>query len=125
MDNGMSETLQLAGMLKVLSVETRVRLLKLLAEHPYCVNALADKLELSAGAVSQHLKTLREAGLVEAEKRGYYLHYSLVPEAVAQFRATIEGLLGSVIHQLDQHPSLKGGPKCPRRTSRNARSRRS
>jgi len=61
--------------LKTLSDETRFELIKLLLTHDLCVGALAHHLRISEAAVSQHLKLLREAGLVKGEKRGYWTHY--------------------------------------------------
>jgi len=61
--------------LKSLSDETRFELIKLLLTHDLCVGALAHHLRISEAAVSQHLKLLREAGLVKGEKRGYWTHY--------------------------------------------------
>jgi DNA-binding transcriptional ArsR family regulator len=61
--------------LKALSDETRFELIKLLLTHDLCVGALAHYLRISEAAVSQHLKLLREAGLVKGEKRGYWTHY--------------------------------------------------
>jgi DNA-binding transcriptional ArsR family regulator len=61
--------------LKALSDETRFEILKLLLSCDLCVGALAHHLGISEAAVSQHLKLLREAGLVKGEKRGYWTHY--------------------------------------------------
>lgn len=121
----MSNGHHLARMLRVLSSETRIRLLQLLAEHPYCVNALADRLELSSGAISQHLKILREAGLVEAEKHGYYLHYSVVSEALVEFKGNLESFLISVGDQLERQSESGGGSRCLRKRKRSARNPRS
>lgn len=78
-------------LLKALADDTRYRLVGLLVSHDYCVGALAQHLDLSESAVSQHLKILREAGLVIGEKRGYYTHYrvdrELLREAAAQLQA--------------------------------------
>ena len=60
---------------KTLADETRFKLVKLLLTHDLCVGALAKHLGISEAAVSQHLKYLREAGLVKGEKRGYWTHY--------------------------------------------------
>ena len=68
----MNELLQV---LKALGDETRLKLVKLLLEHDYCVSAIAKKLCLSEPSVSQHLKVLRHAGLIKGDKRGYYTHY--------------------------------------------------
>ena len=45
---------------------------------------------LSESAVSQHLKVLREAGLVYGVKKGYYTHYCLDKEALGQFIGELE-----------------------------------
>jgi ArsR family transcriptional regulator len=65
----------LLEIMKSLSDETRLNLVKLLLEHDFCVGAIARKLSVSESAVSQHLKVLRTAGLVKGEKRGYFTHY--------------------------------------------------
>ena len=48
--------------------------------------------ELSQPTVSHHLRVLREAGVVSGERRGTWVHYSLMPEAVAQLRVLAQGL---------------------------------
>ena len=63
--------------LKALCEPKRFLLLQLMAERGYCVRALARRSGLSESAVSQHLKALRESGLVYGVKKGYYTHYSL------------------------------------------------
>ncbi|MGD9552403.1 MAG: ArsR/SmtB family transcription factor [Candidatus Caldatribacteriota bacterium] len=66
---------ELINILKALSDETRYQLVNLLLKHDLCVGALATRLNISESAVSQHLKILRDAGIVKGEKRGYYTHY--------------------------------------------------
>ena len=66
---------ELIGILKALSDQTRLNLVNLLVSHDYCVGALANRLDISESAVSQHLKILRNAGIVKGEKRGYFTHY--------------------------------------------------
>jgi len=66
---------ELFDVLKALGDETRYRLVKLLLQHDYCVGALARQLDISESAISQHLKILRNAGIVKGEKRGYFTHY--------------------------------------------------
>lgn len=89
----MNRAKELARLLKVLSVETRVRIVQLLKERPLCVNALAAKLDVTQGAVSQHLRIMRDAGLVIDDKRGYFVHYRLNEKALAAWRGKIEELL--------------------------------
>jgi len=73
----MSRASELARMCKVLSVETRIQILELVKDRALCVGAIAARLDVTQGAVSQHLRILRDAGLVTAEKRGYFVHYRL------------------------------------------------
>ena len=60
-----------------LSDPTRARILQQLSRQVLCVGALAQRLGVTHSAVSQHLRILREAGLVRGQKRGYWVHYSL------------------------------------------------
>ena len=60
---------------KALADDNRLLILRLLNRRAYCVRALSRQLGISQAAVSQHLKVLREAGLVSAGKRGYFTHY--------------------------------------------------
>ncbi|MFO7730107.1 MAG: metalloregulator ArsR/SmtB family transcription factor [Spirochaetia bacterium] len=76
--------------LKVLAVETRIRIVYLLKKGPLCVNALAFRIGISQGAVSQHLRVMRDAGLVLPEKRGYYVHYRLNETTFAEWRKLID-----------------------------------
>jgi DNA-binding transcriptional ArsR family regulator len=61
-----------------------------------CVNALAYALEMSQSAVSQHLKVLENAGWVRGDKRGYWVHYELVPENLQKCAAFIQDLAEEV-----------------------------
>lgn len=81
-------------MLKVLSVDSRVRIVQLLKGRAMCVNALAAHLNMTQGAVSQHLRIMRDAGFVVDEKRGYFVHYRLNEENIAEWRNKINLLLG-------------------------------
>ena len=78
--------------LKALGEPKRFQLLQLMAKRGYCVQALAKQSQLSEPAVSQHLKVLREAGLVYGVKRGYYTHYSLDKDTVGNVIAALEQL---------------------------------
>lgn len=71
----------LADLFSALGSDTRIRILRELAGHPLCVGALAMRLDLTQSAISQHLRILRNAGLVESDKRGSYVHYRLTPDA--------------------------------------------
>ena len=71
----MAEAAKLAAIFKVLAVDSRVEILRLLKSKPLCVKAIAAQLGITPAAVSQHLRVLRYAELVKPDKRGYYVHY--------------------------------------------------
>jgi len=79
--------------LKVLAVPTRLCIVQLLKGRALCVNALVARLNVTQGAVSQHLRVMRNTGLVIAEKRGYYVHYRLNEKTLAAWRGEIDRLL--------------------------------
>ena len=72
--NFLPDTGKAARIFRVLSVETRVRMIALLKQRSLCVNALAKTLNITPAAVSQHLRVLRDADLVIADKQGYFVH---------------------------------------------------
>src|SRR3982751_1846028 len=86
------ERAELASRFKALADPTRVALVnRLAATEECCVCDLTDAFELSQPTVSHHLRVLREAGLVEASRRGTWAYYRLVPEAIESLRAALGG----------------------------------
>ena len=89
----MTDSERLARMFKLMSVNTRVRMIQVLKRRSLCVNALARSLELTPAAISQHLRVLRDAGIVTARKQGYFVHYRINEKVLARWRETADGLL--------------------------------
>lgn len=107
----------------MLSVGTRVQIVQLLKGRALCVNALGARLDVTQGAVSQHLRVMRDAGLVIDEKHGYYVHYRLNEDTLAAWREKIDKLLDA------KHgvcTDTKGARKCvpAMRRRKAARSRK-
>ena len=76
-----------AEIFKVLSVETRVKIIELLkANGALGVKEISNKLGLTPPAISQHLKILKQAGLVRSERQGYWIPYSINEEAMESCR---------------------------------------
>ncbi|HUB20175.1 MAG TPA: metalloregulator ArsR/SmtB family transcription factor [Acidobacteriaceae bacterium] len=73
--------------LEALGDATRMAILQKLAAGPLAVNELASTLPVTRPAVSQHLKVLKEAGLVTDTRAGTRRLYQLNPEGVARLRA--------------------------------------
>lgn len=82
-----------AALFSALSTESRVRIMQLLSRDTLCVGALSRRTGISAGAVSQHLRVLRSVGLVQAERRGYFIHYRLTPGAAGRLKAALAAVL--------------------------------
>jgi DNA-binding transcriptional ArsR family regulator len=82
-----------ARIFRVLSVGTRVRMIELLKGRSLCVNALARALGITPAAVSQHLRVLRDADIVIADKQGYFVHYCVNEKTLAEWNETAKRLL--------------------------------
>lgn len=72
-----------AALLRALAAPVRLGLVQLLAAQPRCVHELVDALGIPQPLVSQHLRTLRAAGLVLAARDGREVRYRLADEHVA------------------------------------------
>jgi DNA-binding transcriptional ArsR family regulator len=55
-----------------------------------CVCELEDRFDLSQPTISHHLKLLREAGLIEGERRGTWVYYKLNAKALEQLPAFVK-----------------------------------
>jgi len=82
----------LAQLLKAVADPARLQILSLLRAQPECAACVCDLTEplgLSQPTVSHHLKILREAGLVDTHKRGYWTWYSLRPTRLSELAAVL------------------------------------
>lgn len=93
---------QFARLGKAVSAPKRLELLDLLCQSPRTVEALAGQAAISVANASQHLRILRAARLVEAEKRGFYVEYRLADEQVCRFFHSLRGLAATRLAEVDQ-----------------------
>ncbi len=78
-------------MLRALANPARFRIVRLLAELNVCVcGEIVDRLPLAQSTVSEHLKVLKEAGIVQGTIEGPNTWYCLVPEALAWLRDQLD-----------------------------------
>ena len=82
-------------LLQALAHPTRLSILReLSAANEVCACDFTDCCDVSQPTVSHHLKILKEAGVIEAERRGTWIYYRLVPAAGERLRALAGELLG-------------------------------
>ncbi len=77
-------------MLKALGEKTRLSIFQQLLIRKHCVRSLSKKLGITESAISQHMKVLKEAGLVYGERYGYHIHYLPKQEALDELSKAFE-----------------------------------
>jgi DNA-binding transcriptional ArsR family regulator len=91
---------ELSRFYKALSDETRLKLITLLTRQKrgqaLCVGRLAHELESSSANISQHLRILKDLGLVKSRRDGYRIHYFIDQEAFAKYQSWSKDLFGEL-----------------------------
>ncbi|MGW5240945.1 ArsR/SmtB family transcription factor [Monashia sp. NPDC004114] len=81
---------RIAPMFKALGDPARLQMASMIAAKPeLCVCEITPAFDLSSGTISHHLKTLRDAGIVDCERRGTYVYYWIQPDALAALSALL------------------------------------
>ncbi|MCM1565501.1 MAG: metalloregulator ArsR/SmtB family transcription factor [Dehalobacter sp.] len=86
---------QIVQVFKALSDETRLQILLILSKRSICAKGIARHLQISEAAVSQHIKILKEAGLLIGEKTGYFVQYNLQQSVFEDMIGFIEQISGT------------------------------
>ena len=90
---GEAADVELSLLAKALGHPARVAILRLLAGRDTCVcSQIVDVLPLAQSTVSQHLKVLKECGLVRGDADGRQICYCIEPGALRRFKALVEQL---------------------------------
>jgi len=88
---GADQAAGIAPMFKALGDPVRLRLMSMIASTAEaCVCDLSGAFDVSGPTISHHLKVLREAGLVDSERRGTWVYYRVRPEALRQLGALLQ-----------------------------------
>lgn len=66
-----------ANVLKLLGDKTRLTMIKILSDHECCVCEFVDLFDMSQPAISQHLRKMKDSGIVKEARRGQWIFYSL------------------------------------------------
>ena len=94
------ELQEIAQFAKVFSHPARLMILKYLAEKKVCISGdITEEVPLSRTTVSQHLKELKSAGLIQGTIDGLTVNYCLRPEAINKLKAVIN----KFFEEIDYH----------------------
>lgn len=93
---------QIARIGKSLANAPRLEILDLLCQGPRTVEVIADQIGQSVANTSHHLQVLRRARLIEAEKQGTHVTYSLADVEVCAFFLSLRGLAESRLLEIEQ-----------------------
>ncbi|MBQ4075982.1 MAG: winged helix-turn-helix transcriptional regulator [Clostridia bacterium] len=74
--------MELDRMLKALGEPMRLKIFQSLLKRKHCIRSLSKKFGISESAISQHMKVMKDAGLVYGEKYGYHTHYLPLQDSV-------------------------------------------
>lgn len=97
---------------KALGEPTRLKIIKMLSVQGLCVCELSETLDMLQPRVSQHLKILKEAGLIREKKEGYWVCYSLDKEKIEDVWDRFKNFLSADLRELEgygeEHERLAG-----------------
>jgi len=80
--NQRSYVMDIGMKLKALGEPMRFKIFRCLLERKHCIRSLSKKLGITESAISQHMKVLKETGLVYGERFGYHMYYLPSQEAL-------------------------------------------
>ncbi|MEH7177833.1 ArsR/SmtB family transcription factor [Neobacillus vireti] len=89
-----------ANVLKLLGDKTRLTIMGILKQRECCVCEFLEVFEMSQPSISQHLRKLKDAGMVKEERRGQWIYYSMNTQS--EFYGLIEDILEHVPEQTDK-----------------------
>lgn len=92
---------KVATILKLLGDKTRLTMVKMLDTDDYCVCEFVEIFEVSQPAISQHLRKLKDLGLVSETRKGQWIHYSL--NKSSEFYPVIKDLLGHLPNEAPRY----------------------
>ncbi|MCK5334485.1 MAG: winged helix-turn-helix transcriptional regulator [Candidatus Aenigmarchaeota archaeon] len=98
---------KMAECFKALGDPTRLMIIKLLAsnmEDKICVVELAKMLDVTQPAASQHIKILRNVGLLEPKKEGYHVYYYINKDVLRAYKKDFNALYDMAFQKCKNYP---------------------
>ena len=103
----------MAEVLKALGDEKRLKIIKIFASNnneTFCVSDVAKQLGISQPATSQHIKILKNIGILEENRRGFRVFYKINSDVLAEYRKDIDELFKTAFERCQYNFSCD---KCP------------
>ena len=91
---------------KAMGDENRLKILILIYKKNICAKGIARHLDISEAAVSQHVKILKEAGLIIGYKRGYHVIYDLNKQILLEAQSFIKLLIEDDVYSINDKFNL-------------------
>lgn len=114
MEKTVIELTRASQLLKLLGEKTRLTIVSILKQRECCVCEFLEVFNMSQPSISQHLRKLKDLGLVQEERRGQWIYYSL--NQTSDLYALLEDILEHVPDQTDKikqieksNPTLRCG----------------
>ncbi|MDP4086196.1 MAG: metalloregulator ArsR/SmtB family transcription factor [Bacillota bacterium] len=105
---------QASQLLKLLGDKTRLTIISILKQRECCVCELLEVFDMSQPSISQHLRKLKDLGLVKEERRGQWIYYSL--NATSELFSLLDDILNHLPEQTEKikqieksNPTLRCG----------------
>ncbi|WP_244834568.1 metalloregulator ArsR/SmtB family transcription factor [Clostridium sp. BJN0001] len=89
------------NLLKAMAHPVRYKIIKFLYEGPKCVCKLNEEFNFSQANLSQHLRILKDAGILKSEKVGLQTHYSLYDDNIKSIIISVEDYV-KIICKIDK-----------------------
>ena len=94
----------MSQLLKLISDPTRLAMLKVMQSNECCVCEFVEMFDISQPAISQHLKKMKDGGLVQEKRNGHWIFYSLNPNY--PHAEMLQTVLDAVVSQDDRIDDL-------------------
>ncbi|WAA13431.1 ArsR/SmtB family transcription factor [Fervidibacillus halotolerans] len=90
---------QASKILKLLGERNRLTMMKMLEARSLCVCEFVELFNISQPAISQHLRKLKDLGLIQEEKKGQWVHYSI--NSACEYYPFVKNILDSLPDQFE------------------------
>ena len=102
---------KMSEVFKALGDPTRLRIIRMLAsnmENNLCVADLAKKLGITQPAASQHIKVLKNVGILEPNRNGYHIYYNINTDVLTKYLENMDELFKMAFMKCPKYGNCNG-----------------